>query len=157
MSDEANDPSEEKDRWFVDQTIHINVPPDISEDDLQKSLAANRARLDRLKTNYWEKKREKSEDDRENRTYRSELSRVVTAIEALKDKLALKGAEYAISQWDREHPEAAYRRLERKYQGELAVEANEKRLRLRREAEDAERRRVEAMGPIARFLYSIFD
>ncbi len=144
--DQTPDETDEKEGWFVDQTIHINLPSEIAEADLIASLTANRTALETLKSRYWKAKREKKEDDREKRMYRNELSRRVTAIEALKDKLALKGSEFELSELDREHPEAAYRRLERLKRSEEEQEALER-----------EQFRLSQMDPIERFFHNLFN
>lgn len=132
--------------WFVDQTIHINLPSDISVAELLQSLEANRARLNRLKSQYWQLRQQLGLDDPEARTFRSELSRAVNAIEAIKDKLALKATDYDILREDREHPERARRRLERDHH----TTAEQEKL-------EAEQRRLEAMDPISRFFHGLFN
>lgn len=132
--------------WFVDQTIHITLPSDISAAELMQSLEANRARLNRLKFQYWQLRQQCALDDPESKTFRSELSRAVNAIEAIKDKLALKATDYDILREDREHPERTRRRLERDHR--TAVE---------QEQWEAEQRRLEAMDPISRFFHGLFN
>jgi len=78
---------------------------------LKKALEKSRANLEKLKTDYSEKRRACGEKDRETVMYLHEMIRVVNAIESIKNRLVLTGGEVPLSDLDIEHPDDACERL----------------------------------------------
>jgi hypothetical protein len=122
VADKDVDLNAERDNWYLDQstTTITNyaslLPADDSIDALKKRLEDDRRILEELKHEYWKlrrsKKSEKVDADREIRAYMSDMMRYVLAIETIKDRIASKAERFPFSQYDREHPNAAARRLE---------------------------------------------
>lgn len=96
-----------RDSWYYDNSVSVNLPSGLSDNELRKKLKQSRKTLEELKTKYCRlsKKSQKRE------AYFHEIVRIVNVISALKDNIALDGEKYDIDEKDIEPPELACKRL----------------------------------------------
>lgn len=91
-------------------------------EELLQSLVYNRKKLEEYKNTYsqirFEEEKENQSPTRTRNTYFSEIDDTYRTIESIKHELKLRGIDYEIDSFDREHPDAAFKRYKRQMEKE---------------------------------------